>query len=219
MLEGVIGDESGLLDGLDEAVSAGLLTEAGPGEYAFAHALVRQTIYERHGVARRMRLHRRLGEALEARPDADAHVEALAHHFALAAPDGQATKAATYALAAGRKAAAGVAYEDAAALTSRPSRTELTPAPPARLRGELLLALAAARWRSGDMDKAREACRLAAELADQRGDAEQLARAALGFAGPARLEASRGRDRADSSVCSNGRSHRSRSVTARCVHA
>ena len=191
VLEGVISNESNLLDGLDEAVSAGLLTEAGPGEYAFAHALVRQTIYERHGAARRMRLHRRLGEALEARSDADAHVEALAHHFALAAPDGQAAKAAIYALAAGRKAAAGVAYEDAAERYEQGLHAlELIPAPPQELRGELLLALAAARWSSGDMDKAREACRLAAELADQRGDAEQLARAALSFAGPARLEVS-----------------------------
>jgi len=191
VLEGVLGDESGLLDGLDEAVSAGLLTEAGPGEYAFAHALVRQTIYERHSVARRMRLHRRLGEALEARPDADAHVAALAYHFVQAAPDGQATKAATYALAAGRKAAAGVAYEDAAARYEQGLHAlELAAAPREELRGELLLALAAARWSSGDMDKAREACRLAAELADQRGDAAQLARAALSFAGPARVEVS-----------------------------
>jgi class 3 adenylate cyclase len=103
LLEGVLGERSALLDGLDESVSAGLLTEAGPGEYAFAHALVRQTIYDGHSSARRMRLHRRLGEALEARADADAHVEALAHHFAQAAADDQATKAAAYALAAGQR--------------------------------------------------------------------------------------------------------------------
>jgi DNA-binding SARP family transcriptional activator len=193
VLEAVISDESGMLDGLDEAVSAGLLTEAGRGEYAFAHALVRQTIYEGHGAARRMRLHRRLGEALEARPDAEAYVEALAHHFAQAAPDGQATKAAIYALAAGRKAAAGVAYADAAERYEQGlNALELAAVPPEELRGELLLALAAARWSAGDMDKAREACRLAAELADQRGDADQLARAALSFAGPARLEVSPG---------------------------
>jgi tetratricopeptide (TPR) repeat protein len=185
----VLGEPSGLLDGLDESISAGLLTEAAPGEYAFAHALVRQTIYDGHTSSRRMRLHRRLGEALEARADANAHVEALAHHFAEAAADGQGTKAAAYALAAGRNATARLAYEDAAARYERGLQAlELAPAPPEERRGELLLALAEARWSSGEMDEAREACRLAAELANRHGDPEQLARAALGCAGPVRFE-------------------------------
>jgi class 3 adenylate cyclase/tetratricopeptide (TPR) repeat protein len=190
LLEGVLGERSALLDGLDESVSAGLLTEAEPGDYAFAHALVRQTIYEQHSAARRMRLHRQLGEALETRADADAHVEALAHHFAQAAADGQATKAAAYALAAGRNATARVAYEDAAAHYERGLRAlDLASAPEEERRGELLLALADARWSSGDMDKAREAGRLAVEVADRSADPEQLARAALAFAGPVRFEA------------------------------
>jgi hypothetical protein len=217
LLEGVLGERSGLLDGLDESVSAGLLTEAGPGDYAFAHTLVRQTIYEQHSAARRMRLHRQLGEALEQRPDADAHVEALAHHFAEAAADGQATKAAAYALRAGQNATARLAHEDAAAHYQRGLHApELAPAPVEERRGELLLALAATPWRSGDMDRAREACRLAAELADKRGDPEQLARAALGSrdrCASRRPQRSPGR----SSACSSGRSKRSTSATARCA--
>jgi class 3 adenylate cyclase/tetratricopeptide (TPR) repeat protein len=189
LLEGVLGERSALLDGLDESVSASLLTETGPGDYAFAHALVRQTIYEGHSAARRMRLHRRLGEALEARADADTHVEALAYHFAQAAADGQATKAAAYALAAGQNATARVAYEDAAAYYERGlDALDLASAPEDERRSELLLALADARWSSGEMDKAREAGRLAVEVADRSGDSEQLARAALAFAGPVRLE-------------------------------
>src|ERR671920_1756919 len=94
--------------------AAGLLTEAGHGDYAFAHALVRETIYEQLGSARRMRLHHQLGEALEASGDTEAHVDALAHHFAQAAADGQGVKAATYALAAGRNAVARLGYEEAA---------------------------------------------------------------------------------------------------------
>jgi hypothetical protein len=187
LLEDVRGERSALLDGLDESVSAGLLTEAGPGEYAFAHALVRQTIYEEQGPVLRMRRHRRLGEALEARADADAHVEALASHFAQA--HGQATKAAAYALAAGQKATARLAYEDAAAHYERGLELlELAERRDEALGCELLLALADARWSYGDMDKAREASRLAAALADRRGDPEQLARAALAFAGPQRFE-------------------------------
>jgi class 3 adenylate cyclase/tetratricopeptide (TPR) repeat protein len=187
LLEDVRGERSALLDGLDESVSAGLLTEAGPGEYAFAHALVRQTIYEEQGPVLRMRRHRQVGEALEARADADAHVEALASHFAQA--HGQATKAAAYALAAGQKATARLAYEDAAAHYERGLELlELAERRDEALGCELLLALADARWSSGDMDKAREAGRLTAELADRRGDPDQLARAALAFAGPTRFE-------------------------------
>jgi class 3 adenylate cyclase/tetratricopeptide (TPR) repeat protein len=189
ILEAVLGEQSGLLDRLDESVSAGLLTEAGPGEYAFAHALVRQTIYEGHSAARRMRLHRRLGEALEARADADAHVEALAHHFARAAADGQATKAAAYALAAGHNAIVRLAYEDAAAHYEHGLQLlELGAWPDDALGCELLLALAEARWSFGAIGKARESAHLAAELADRRGDPDQLARAALAFAGPQRIE-------------------------------
>jgi DNA-binding SARP family transcriptional activator/class 3 adenylate cyclase len=188
LLERVL--DEGVLDALDEAVAAGLLTEAGRGEHAFAHALVRQTIYEQLGAARRVRLHRQLGEALEALGASHAHVEALAHHFAQAAVDGQGAKAARYALAAGRSASARLAYEDAAAHCERGLQT-LTLAAEAQqqLRCELLLALGEARWGAGELDRARDACGQAAELAERLGDATRLAQAALGFCGPHRFEA------------------------------
>ncbi len=86
LLERVLDEGAAVLDALDEAVAAGLLIELQHGEYSFAHALVRETIYEQLGSARRMRLHGQLGEALEALDDEA--VEALAHHFAQAAADG-----------------------------------------------------------------------------------------------------------------------------------
>ena len=189
LLEAVLGSQAGLLDGLDQAISAGLLAEAGPGEYAFAHALVRQTIYDGHSSARRMRLHRRLGEALEARADADAHVEALAHHFAEAAADGQAAKAATYALAAGRQATLAPRLRR----RRRPLRARPAGAPARPLAGGGAARRAAARARRGALElgrhgRAREACRLAAELADRRREPEQFARAALAYAGPLRFD-------------------------------
>jgi DNA-binding SARP family transcriptional activator len=188
LLERVLGEA--VLDALDEAVAAGLLTEAGHGEHAFAHALVRQTIYQQMGAARRVRLHRQLGEALEAMGASQAHVEALAHHFAQAAADGQGAKAATYALAAGRSASARLAYEDAAAHYERGLQTlTMTAEPQQQRRCELLLALGEARWGAGELDKAREACAQAAELAETLGDATGLAQAALGFCGPHRFEA------------------------------
>ena len=189
LLERVLGDRCDVLDALDEAVGAGLLGEAGRGEYVFAHALVRQTLYGQLGAARRMRLHRQLGEALEAHGDVDAHVEALAHHFAQAAADGQAVKAATYALSAGRSATVRLGHEEAAAHYERGlDALALTGRPLHELRCELLLALGDARWSTGELDKARRAYEQAAELAEQQGDATALAQAALGFCGPHRFE-------------------------------
>ena len=188
LLEHVLGERSGVLDALEEARAGGLLTEAGHGDYAFAHALVRQAIYGQLGSARRMRLHRELGEALESLGYARARVEELAHHFAQAAADGQGVKAATYALAAGRSAIARLGYEDAAAHYERGLRAlALTGQPQEEQHCELLLALGEARLGAGELDKAREACAQAAELAEKRGDATALARAALGFCGPHRL--------------------------------
>jgi DNA-binding SARP family transcriptional activator len=189
LLERVLGEDSGVLDALDEAVAAGLLTEAEHGDYAFAHALVRQTIYGQLGSARRIRLHRRLGEALETLDGAQAHVEALAHHFTRAAADGQDAKAADYALAAGSSAAARLGYENAAAHYERGLEAlTLTGRPQHERRCELLLALGEARWRTGELDQARQAYRQAAELAEKLGDSTALARAALGFCGPHRSE-------------------------------
>jgi DNA-binding SARP family transcriptional activator/tetratricopeptide (TPR) repeat protein len=188
VVERVLGHED-ILDTLEEAVAAGLLVEAGHGNYAFAHALVRQALYAQLGQIRRMRLHRQVGEALEDFPDRDAHVEALAHHFAEAAADGQAKKAAAYALAAGRSATARLGYDEAAvhyerglrAIAQAGHQTE-------EQRCDLLLALAHSRWSAGEIDKAREACVRAAELAGRHGDSARVAQAALSFSGPLLFE-------------------------------
>ena len=115
-----------------------------------------------------------------------------------AAADGQAAKAATYALVRRTtREPRGSPTRTPPLTTSTACRRSSWPrSPDEARRGELLLALADARWSSGEIDSAREACRLAAELADERGDPEQLARAALSFAGPAALRGGRGGDRA-----------------------
>ena len=185
LLEAVMGEAPGLLDALDEAVAAGLLTEAGHGEHAFGHALVRQTLYRELGSARRMRLHGQLGEALEATGAVQTHVELLAHHFAEAAAAGQADKAADYALAASRSAIARLGYEEAAGHCERGLEAlALAGRPDDRRRCELLLALGEACSSAGEIDRARQACMQAADLADAIGDDQQLARAALGYCGP-----------------------------------
>jgi DNA-binding SARP family transcriptional activator/tetratricopeptide (TPR) repeat protein len=189
LIERVLSAEPDVLDALDEAVAAGLLSEAEHGDYVFTHALVRQTIYAQLGAARQMRLHRRLGEALEALGHMQTRVGELAYHFARAATDGQAAKAADYALAAGRNATARLSYEDAVAHYERGLEAlALSGQTDDKRRCELLLALGDARWDAGELDTARQAYGQAADVADRLGDNTALAHAALGFCGPHRIE-------------------------------
>lgn len=58
-------DEVALLDCVEEALRTELLRSLGGERYDFAHALVRQALYEGLSPSRRTRLHRRLAEALE----------------------------------------------------------------------------------------------------------------------------------------------------------
>lgn len=61
-------EESAALDALDEAVAAELVQPLGGStSNRFSHALIRQTLYEDLSPARRVRIHRRMAEALSAR--------------------------------------------------------------------------------------------------------------------------------------------------------
>src|SRR5213594_2127418 len=157
-----------------------------PGRYRFAHALIRETIYEELGAAERARLHGRIGDVLEALHEMDPtpHLATLAHHFLEAVPAGGAEKAITYSTRAARYAEASLAYEDAAVLFERALEVlaEARPAD-ARERCELLLARGGAQWKAGDGSGARETFRQAADIARRIGDAPLFARSALGFAG------------------------------------
>ncbi len=185
LVESVLSESGALLDALDEAVTAGLLVERGRGEFDFTHALVRQAVHDDLSMARRLHLHRRLGEALEARDDAHEHAEALAHHFAQLAPDGEMDKATSYAIAAGHAATARLAYEDAAAHFQRGldllARTQETDG---RRHVDLLLGLGHSCWSTGNAERARGAFKHAAEIAHTLDDAAAAADAALGFSGP-----------------------------------
>ncbi|MGQ0804220.1 MAG: hypothetical protein ACT4PI_10220, partial [Actinomycetota bacterium] len=102
----------------------------------------------------------------------------LAHHFARA---DDLEKAVAYGLRAATYATARVAYEEAArwydevlALLSR------MPSPEPRLEAETLLGLGDARVRLGQRERSRDALAAATTAARQAGDAEMLARVALG---------------------------------------
>src|SRR5262249_34681531 len=89
------------LEALDEAARLGLLVAgAAPSDaWRFAHALVRETVYGDLPAAQRVRLHRAVGEQLEALGPAarTRRLPELAHHFASSASLHPAPKAPTHA--------------------------------------------------------------------------------------------------------------------------
>ena len=174
-------DEEQFLAALEEALAAGLLLEstALPGRYSFSHALVREALYEGMSAHRRARIHRRVGEALEAAGEVS--WRALAHHFTRASDPADAEKAITYAARAGAEAAEVLAHEEAAEHYSRALDvlTRFEPNADER-RCELLLLVGEARVRSGEGSMARAAFLEAASIAERLGDSASLARAAVG---------------------------------------
>lgn len=170
---------------LDEAASARVVTEVpgSPNRLRFAHALIRDTLYDELLPTRRARHHQRAGEVLVELygGDEDAHAAELAHHFFHA---GTATEAVEYARRAADGALAQLAYEEAIrlyrmALTAMERTTTHDPS----LRCELLLGLGDARARAGDLDEAREQYLQAADVARGVGRSDVLAHAAMGYGG------------------------------------
>jgi tetratricopeptide (TPR) repeat protein len=188
-LSALHGDE--LLGLLDEAMGERVLGElpGSPGRVRFAHALIRDALYDELTAARRLQLHAQAGEALESvyAGDAEGHLAELAHHFCAAAPAGTADKALEYASRAAARAAAQLAYEEAVRLYGM----ALALVPDGRRRCELLLALGDAQARAGDTPGSKGSFREAAEIAGRNGLGRQLARAALGYGGRIVWEVSR----------------------------
>ena len=121
-LDALDGESEALLDALDAALAAGLVREeAAPGSYAFAHALVRQTLYEELSAARRVRAHGAAAQRLLALREAGRPVAAaeLAHHLIEAAPAGDPEAAARESGRAAADATTALAWEEAAAHAER----------------------------------------------------------------------------------------------------
>ena len=177
-------DQDELLEALEEAMRAGLIEELPDtaGRYTFTHALIRETIYGGLMRTRRALLHRRMATVLEDihATDREAHSAELAHHFAHAGAPADVAKAIEYAALAGEAALSGLAYEQAVAhyrqVVALLARAE-PPVDPAR-RCELLIAQGQAERQAGD-EAYRQTLLDAARLAQEVGDADRLARAAL----------------------------------------
>lgn len=188
-----------MLDVLDQAVEEGLLLPVAGSldRFRFSHDLVREVLYGTMATSRRVRLHRRIVEVLEALHGAtiDQHLAELAHHAFEAVRGGEgraateggpplAEKAIDYARRAGERAARSVAYEEAARLYRMALVVlDMRGAPDEELRLDILLALGQAMARAGDIVASRTTFLKAAEIAKRTGSARQLAHAALGIGG------------------------------------
>ncbi len=171
-----------LVNVLQEAADAGIITQAEGGRYSFAHDLVRETLYDDLVPSRRLELHQRIGRVIEAvaTHDLESHLAEIAHHFARSAPLGHAREAVDYSVRAGDRAASVLAYEDAASHYARAlGLLPQTDHPPVE-RCEILLRLGDVQWRSGDAEVAEATFEEAAALAGSILEPERLARAALG---------------------------------------
>ena len=171
-------------DVLDRAVAARLLTAVDRGGRAsFAHALIRQTLYDELGPVARAHLHELVAQTLEShqgelRPKA----AELSLHFYEARHSLGPQPALHYAREAADRAAGALAWEDAATQLERALELDAMPEPTdPDGRCELLLQLGEMRLRAGH-PAFSEAFVQAAELARGR-STTQLARAAIRYAG------------------------------------
>ncbi len=128
LLRAIASSASDVDSGLSHLLDADLLREASRGHdgvsYSFTHALVHEAVYENLLLARRSALHERAGLALESAagptPSRLSDLEALGHHWSLAADKARGVH---YLLAAGDRARAVYANDDAVRHYERALRT------------------------------------------------------------------------------------------------
>ena len=171
-----------VLPRLEDALAAGLLEETGDAvdRFAFAHDLLRRTLYDELSDSRAARLHLDAARVLE-RTGRD--VSELVHHYVAAQEIGGAADAAVTAIQLAQRHAAAHAHADAVRQyrTALAALDFLAPDAGAALRCEALVGLATS-LETFDIDEARAVYRDAATVADGAGLPEWLGRAAIGFA-------------------------------------
>lgn len=177
-----------LIDILEEACAAGLIeeNEEHAGSYRFSHALIREALYDEISAARRVGYHRAVGEALEKQhsKSLDKRLTELSFHFGRAVPVAGAGKAVEYGVRAAEQMMDMTAFEGAVAqyrstleiLEEDGGFTETDHC-------DLLIALADAERKSGEITASIETSLRACEMAKAMGDGERLSKATLIMAG------------------------------------
>jgi class 3 adenylate cyclase len=176
-------DEDDVLITLERAAQAGLVAEVSGAvdRFTFTHALVQHTLYKDHTESRRVRLHRRVAEAMEATagPDPGERLGELAHHWLATTRPDDLDKAFHYACLAGRRAETALAPDEAVrwyrhALDALDRQPEVDD----RRRCEILVVLGNAEREAGD-PVYRDRLLEAADLAQRLGADDLLVAAAL----------------------------------------
>ena len=164
------------LDALEIAGAAGLVREDGIDRFSFAHALVRDAAYAELSASRRSRLHVRLAELLEHQPGRETE---RARHWFAAGPS-QAGHAWPAAVDAARLASRLHAHEQAVQLLEQALQAmDDDPGAGALDRFDVLIALIdACRW-SSEWRRMTAAAEKAIEVAEDVGDLELVAQAAM----------------------------------------
>jgi class 3 adenylate cyclase/tetratricopeptide (TPR) repeat protein len=177
--------EDDVLDVLEQAVAAALITEVGelPGRFRFEHALIEHTLYQDLSATRRQRLHQRVAQALETMVGEHAPpIAELAHHWLVATQPADAAKAIEYARLAGDAALEALAPLDAVRWFSQALELqERQLADDTMVRCDLLIGLGTAQQLAGLADE-RQTLIDAARLATEADDGARLVRAAFGLA-------------------------------------
>jgi class 3 adenylate cyclase len=175
---------------LDEALAARVVEEMAetPGRYRFSHALVKETLHDELNTTRRVRLHRKIGETLEALHGerVEPQLATLAYHFAEGAhAGGDVDKAVAYSRRAGERATALMAHEDAIPHYERALQMlDLQGGADPQQRCDMLLALAWAHNYGGDAEESVAKMEAAVPIARKLDDPRRLAlvAASYGFA-------------------------------------
>ena len=191
------------IDVLDSAVAAGLIREEGAGDYAFVHALVRQSVLDDMSRTRRARLHWRVAEVLErATTDrsrfrdpatqavdgaslehgqhAARRLNEIAYHYAAGADVGDAATVARTSRVAGEDALRRLAFEEAVAHLHR-ALDALDPRQDDEMRYGVLMSLGHTLNALGEADQSRLVWMEAISVARQQRNAEWLFAALLGY--------------------------------------
>jgi DNA-binding CsgD family transcriptional regulator/tetratricopeptide (TPR) repeat protein len=156
--------EAAILDLVERAGEARIVEETPSGDgVRFHHALIREAIYEGIPALRRRKMHRQVGEALAALPQADP--DAVAYHFRQAAD----ARAAEWLVKAGERAQRALAWLTAAERFDAAAALMEAAGRGAGERGWLLLRLALMR-RFGDTAQAITHLNAAGQLATQADD-------------------------------------------------
>jgi tetratricopeptide (TPR) repeat protein len=168
-----------LLSSMDDALGARIVEKQAGDEYAFAHALLRDALYEDLSHMRRRRLHQTVAVALQAHAAVEPRHGAIAYHLHQALPDADPDEVERSSRLAGDAAMQVFAYADAAELYRWAIAAQgHGKVPDVRAACELMMSAAYAERQAGRVPEARERCARAVELARANGYGDLLVLAA-----------------------------------------